>query len=602
MPLSTGDQGETVRMEDVIFTLSNIVDDISKRYAGSFNNMLLDDCPMEIDTNQLGSQDESQQEIRQVWWQSTAMGFSLPNLSLPTRPDSPTRSEPPMSARSTASSDSEDTLSLYSPSLGYSPASSGFTTPSSSPTSFTFIDDKDTTDLDPVSMYPLVGVDGNLSPVTNSAQTEACNLLEHAPGMDTVPIIKLEPSSDPKLFSWTPNLVIDSNSLTGLDPSSSEQGGIEIIYQTSASSPVFLSTFSDPMPGIRPPHLTMAPPRLPPRPTHPRDSPPHLPALRSPVSPSTPRLNQNEEWDTGLEMKPNEPGAAYLIFRLVDQWINIWNGALTRPPRSVLLENVPKEQWVAEYILDQGNYRVETGIPNGKEVLLTVGTVERRKLKPIVPLWINTSVGHGNESGAECEKSTSEDDVPTLSHEIGSTRGNEDIKQECSPTERDQDTMRLCVKDGKRVSSGPIDALDSDSGPQPKSDNSRSAAAVSIPELAMNDDPNAMRWCVKNGVRVSSRTGNPTANSDAKLADSSSIDAQRLASGGTALTPGNPQNTVSLDQKRPDVECPYVPKKRSPLSRTLLPISSAAMRFQLRTPGDVLNVGKARRKFASMMF
>ncbi|CAE6530632.1 unnamed protein product [Rhizoctonia solani] len=171
MRLSTSDQSEfeTVRMEDVVFTLNNIVDDISRMYAGSFDDVSLDDSPMEIDIKQLSSvENKSQQEI---------------NPSA--RPDSPTLSEPPTSARSTASSDSEDTVSLYSASLGPSPVSSGFTTPSSSPTSLTFITDKDTTDWHPVSIHPLVGVDGNLPHVSSNVQIETWTLLKPMAGIDT---------------------------------------------------------------------------------------------------------------------------------------------------------------------------------------------------------------------------------------------------------------------------------------------------------------------------------------------------------------------------------------------------------------------------------
>ncbi|CAE6427876.1 unnamed protein product [Rhizoctonia solani] len=529
MRLSTGDQGETVRMEDVVFTLNNIVDDIFKIYAGSSNNALLNDCPMEVDPDQLGSEDEIQQDI-----------------NILVRPDSPTCSEPPMSARSTSSSDSEDTLSLYSPSLGHSPASSGFTTPSSSPTSLTFIDDKDTTDPDPVSIHPLVGVDGNLSPMANNAQIEVCNPLEHAPGMNRIATTTYAPT---RLAATSSGFTIAYFTIysKALSKRRRQWARMTIIYASSLAEP--------------------------------QDLPPSRP------------VDKYLEWGS---YSPSSIG----------------------PPRKRMQGAMGRRVHIGPRTLPRGEWDPERKGGtidrwNNMEVLRRERTrphedtkqASRRKLKPVVPLWINTSVDHGKESGTECERQTNEDDLPASSHGIGSTRGNEEIKQERSPTKGDQDTMRLCVKNGKRVSSGtPIDALNSDSGSQSNSDNSGSTAAVSILELPVNDDPNAMRWCVKNGVRVSSQTGNPTAYLDSKLGDSSGIDAQRLASGGAPVAPGSVQNTVSLDQKRPDVECPYVPKKRSPLSRTLLPVSSATMRFQLRTPGDVLRVGKARRKFASMMF
>ncbi|KAG8756418.1 hypothetical protein FRC11_005343 [Ceratobasidium sp. 423] len=437
MRLSAGDRSEVIRMEDVVFTLNKIVDDIANMYADSSDHSLLDDSPMEVDATQLGpARNESKEEA---------------NLSA--RPDSPTLSEPPLSARSTGSSDSEDCSSLYSASGGPSPTSSGFTTPSSSPTSLTFINDRDTIDSD-----------RDLSPVPDDVQPGTHFPLERSPGMDTentsvtetspsditpisileIPSIKLEPSPGLKPFLWTPSLSFDPNLLTSSGSSPSpEQDGIEIIYQTSASPPVFLATPSDHMPGVSPPYLTKVIPSLPPRL---RDSPPHLLALRSPILQFTPRLDQNEDWDTGSQTKWNKLGAAHL----------------------------------------------------------------------------------------------------------------------------------------------------------PKPDSPGSSATSSVSDLPVDGDPSAMRWCVRNGARVSSQVRAPDPNPKSEAG--SIVDAPKSTTEGTLVVSGSPQATVPVDQKRPDFERPYAPKKRSPLSRTLLPVSSATMRFQLRTPGDVLSVGKARRKFASMIF
>ncbi|KDN51017.1 hypothetical protein RSAG8_00646, partial [Rhizoctonia solani AG-8 WAC10335] len=364
-------------------------------------------------------------------------------------------------------------------------------------------------------------------------------------GIDTVPVIKLEPSSNPGRFSWMPSLAIDSDSLiiTGSDYSPSlEQGGIEIIYQTSASPPVFLATPSDPMPGACPPHPTMAPPRLPPRPTHPRDSPPHLLALRLPTSLPTPRLDQNEEWDTGSQMKRNELGAAHLVQQR--QWARMtitYASSLAEPQDLASCRPVDKYlEWgsysyasslaepqdlascrpVDKY-LEWGSYSSSLTLPRGdwdperrggaidrwnnRETLRRERTRayenaeqgSRRKLKPIVPLDAT------KDSGTECEKAAGEGDAPVSPpYETGSTQGDEEMQQERGTAERNQDTMRLCVKDGKRVlSSTRISAPNSDSGSQSKSESSGSVATASTPGPPVDGDPNTMRWCVKNGYQ-----------------------------------------------------------------------------------------------------
>ncbi|CAE6520212.1 unnamed protein product [Rhizoctonia solani] len=621
MRLSTGDQNETIRMEDVVFTLNNIVDDISKVYAGSFDDVLLDSSPMEIDSNQLDPKSESQQE-----------------LNPPTRPDSPTHSEPPISARSTASSDSEDTPSLYSPSSGSSCASTGFRTPSLSPTSRTFVTDKDTINLDPVSMHPFAA-DGNWPLVSGIVQNETGPLLDFAHRVDTVPVIKSESISNSNLVPWKPSLAADSNSFTGLGSSpSSGWGGVEIIYQTSTSSPVFLSAPSDPMPGVNPLHLTRVP-KLPPRPRHPQGSPPHLPALRSPTSPSTPRLDQNEDWDTGSYMTPNELGAAHLVrqrqyarmtithasllaepqdippCRPVDKYVEwgSYSPSSISPPRKRILGAIsrrvhigprmlPRGEWDPERkggLIDRWNYREALR----RERTRTYEDTEqdsRRKLKPVVPLWINTSGDYGKGSDTKCEDATGDDVSVSPAHGEGSTLGNEDFKQEHGIVEGNQDTMRLCVKDGERVLSNTSANASSNSRPQSKPESSGTAETTLVLEHSVDATPDTMRWCVKNGVRVPSPAKNPTPDSKTELETSTGIVVPVDVE--AHIAPRNPQNTALFDQKRTNAGRPYAPKKRSPLSRTLLPVSSATMRFQLRTPGDVLSVGRARRKFASMLF
>ncbi|CAE6523496.1 unnamed protein product [Rhizoctonia solani] len=634
MRLSAGDRGEVIRMEDVVFTLNNIVDDIAKMYAGTSDNSSLDDLPMEVVATQLSLvQNESKEEV-----------------NLFTRPDSPTLSEPPLSAKSTGNSDSEDCTSLYSASGGPSPTSSGFTTPSSSPTLLTFLNDKDTMNSDrDLSLVP-----GDIQPGTHvtlecspEPDTERTSVTETSPS-DAAPIsileipsIKLEPNSNLEPLLWAPSLSFDSNPLTSLGSwLSSEQGGIEIIYQTSASSSVFLATSSNHMPGVNPPHLTKVPPRLPPRP-RPRDSPPHLPALRSPTLQFTPKLDQNEDWDTGSQKEQTELGAAHLMrqrqwarmtithasslaepqslppCRPVDKYLEwgSYSSPSASPPRKRNLGAMGRRVHVGPRMLPRGDWdpdRRGGAIDrwNSREALRRdrIRTYEdgeqdpRPKVKPIVPLRINTSRVYKKGSDSECDsdihqKAEGEDDAPVSSSSgTSSAQDNETAQQVHITTEDDQDTIRLCVKDGKRVRSGPT--ISPNSGLQSKSESPGSTATSSASGPPV-DDPNAMRWCVKNGVRVSSqaRALDPNPESEA----GSGVGAPKSTE-GVSVVSGSPQTTAPIDQKRPCIECSYAPKKRSPLSRTLLPVSPATMRFQLRAPGDVVTVGRARRKFASMMF
>ncbi|KAJ1308703.1 hypothetical protein OPQ81_004394 [Rhizoctonia solani] len=536
-------------------------------------------------------------------WRSVLLGSTLvkkkekKEFNAFAQPDPPSLSEPPLSAKSSGNSDSEDD-------------------PSPSLTSHTFITHKDAVDPDtgvdrarpftPSSVQPSAHAPGSRSPeistkITgplepNPSDMAATSILE-------IPRINLEPEFDSKPFLWTPSLSLDSESVTHSDPSlSSEQSSIGIIYQTGNGPPVFLASPADRMPGIRPPHLTMAPPRLPPLPTLACDPPSHLPALRSPTLRSTPRLDQNEEWDTASRVKRNELGGAYLVkqrqwarmtityasslaepqslppCRPVDKYI-AWNSSSTpsvSSPRKRSLGALGRRVHIGPRMLPHGDWDPERrgGVIdhwNSRETLRRervkpYGEVEqepKRKLKPIVPLKIDTSRDCRKGGGPECEiyrKVEDEDDT----------------------TEKRQDAMYLCVKDGKRVLSGALtSAPGSDSDPHSQSENSGNPVS-STTSSSLVGDPNTMRWCVKNGVRVSSRARTPVADPNSKLEASPSARAPKPAHGETSVAPGCSEATFSFNQRRFDAECPYAPKKRSPLS-------------------EALSVGKARR-FAFMMF
>ncbi|KAH7343741.1 hypothetical protein B0J17DRAFT_643750 [Rhizoctonia solani] len=602
MQLLAGDQNEKIRMEDVILTLNNIVDDIASMYAGSFGGALMVDSPMEIDAS---VKNDDQQEA---------------NLSA--RPDSPTLSEPPLSARSTGNSDSEDSSSLYSANLEPSPTSSGFTTPPLSPTSLIFITDKDTAASDTASITLLVDVDKESAFVPGNTQFGTPTSLGHSLGMNTESAEILEINTSgmaPISILEVPGIKLESSKYLWMSsPLFPEQDGVEMIYQTSASSPAT------------------------PRPIHPRDSPPHLSALGLPTFQPTPRLDQNEAWDTASRMNQNELGAAHLVrqrqwarltimhasslaepqdlppCRPVDKYLEwgFYSPSSVSPPRKRIIGAMSRRVQLGPRTLSRGDWDPERrggaiDLWNNREALRRermrafndTEQDHRPKLKPVVPLKINTSRDYRKGSTAKCEiyrEAADEGDisVSTLRGK-GSAQGDTEVHEGRGTSEGDQDIMRLCVMDGKRVLSGPSN---SDSGLQSKSKGLGKTVTTSTCEPPVSEDPNTMRWCVKSGVRASPPARNPAAKSNSGLEIGACTDAQNFPGREKPIVPGSLQETLPFDRKRIDAEYPYAPKKKSPLGRNLLPVSSATMKFQLRAPGDALGLGKTRRKFASMMF
>ncbi|CAE6398016.1 unnamed protein product [Rhizoctonia solani] len=452
-------------MEDVVFTLNNIVDDIARMYADSADHEDTQsvDSLMDVDTIQKLARNECEGKI---------------NLS--TRSDPSHSPEPPLSAKSDGGSDSEDDISLYSASLGPSPTSSGFTTPSLSPMSFTFVTNKDLVhpDVAPIRFNegPPSMAHNNIPPGTPAPPerspltgyelavlgTDPSNL---APALTLdIPRIGLELNLDSKPPLWTPSLSVHS-SLSSNSGSSllSGQDGLDIIYQTSGRPNVSLTAPRDHMPGVSPPHLAKAPP-LPPRPPHPRDPPPHLPALRSPTIQSAPRLDQNQDWTTDPRTGRDELGAEHLArqrewarltiihasslaeprdlppCRPVDKYLawGSYSPCSISPPRKRILGAMGRRVHVGPRMLPCGDWDPERrggAIDrwNSREALrkerMRAPEAEKEpksRSKPAVPLRINTSGGFNGSSGIGYhtrEEVEGEGDEPDpLLSEVGSSQ------------------------------------------------------------------------------------------------------------------------------------------------------------------------------------
>ncbi|CEL59607.1 hypothetical protein RSOLAG1IB_03540 [Rhizoctonia solani AG-1 IB] len=593
-------------MEDVVFTLNNIVDDIARMYADatSRNDTKLVDSLMDVDIAQKSTESEHKGRIDFL-----------------TRSDPLHSPEPPLSARSDKNSEFEGDTSLYSASLEPSPTSSRFTTPPLSPASFASVTGGDSRNLDVAGSHPPAKVDqtvpsaapdGILFDMPNlperSLQTDGKSVLLESPGSlfgaapfptPKVPSSGLELNSDSKLLR-APNLFAQSSLISCSDSSvMSARDGVEIIYQTSVAP-------GGHMPGVSPPHLTKAP-RLPPRPIHPRDSPPHLPALRPPSSQFTPRLGQNEDWtaksltrlmDLGAEHLVKQRGWARVTIthasslaeprdlppcRPVDKYLawRSYSSHSISPPRKRILGAMGRRVHIGPRMLARGDWDPDRrggtidrwnnreGLRRERTRASETEKEFRSILKPVVPLSINTS--------------------RDFSDGLGITHQTEEVKQECRTAEEDRDAMRLCVRNGRRVSSGPVpEAPGFDS--ELSAESLGSLVTSSVPSPPMDADPHTMRWCVKNGALVLPQPKISVVDSGSKPEAGPVIDS-------TYRPAGIPTVSESLD-----TTLPYVPKKRSPLYSTLLPISPTTMGFQPHTLGEALGAVRPRRKFASMIF
>jgi hypothetical protein len=395
-------------------------------------------------------------------------------------------------------------------------------------------------------------------------------------------------SSDPNL----PTCVVP--------PRPSEPDALNIIYQTSlhSSSQItdhepLLTSAINPMPGICPPHLTMAPPRLSPRPPTARDAPPHLPALCSPNLLSAPKLDQNEEWTTDSQLDPTCPDLWAVHLAKQRQWARMtitYAASLTEP------ENLPPYRPVEQFLDLNSRTSVSISPPRrrilgalGRRVhvgpkILPRGDWNPDKRGGVLDHWKNGDAQQSNKmkTYGNVEANPGPKSRHSLGLRIRTTRAanDEDANHEDSKT-KDQDRTSHASKH-----SNPAQMTD------PKETEE---------EQMTKKDPSGMRWCVKDGIRVPPPVAdeNLSAKPDSGASDSSLV--IEPAPAGMYV----PRTTVPSSQAEftPELVQPptkYVPKRKSPLSRASI-APPAAVRFRLMAPA-ASSFSNTRRKFTSMTF
>ncbi|KAF8759952.1 hypothetical protein RHS01_01846 [Rhizoctonia solani] len=436
-------------MEDVVFTLNNILDDITRMYADS------------TDSNHAHSVNSPMGDDPRVGSNGDRFDEKMNSL---TPPDS---SRPPLSIRSGGGSDSEDNLSLCSDSLESSPTSSGFTTPSLSPTSLTFVTDKDTVHLDQAPSFPLAEANKGLPLVTPGNILSRPTTQEHSSQADSeLEVLETDPSE------VAPILALES----------SRQHDAGIIYQTNTRPMTPVTTPRDHMPGVSPPHLAKAP-RLPPRSLHPRSTKTKTGTRtheRAESSSGCDHLMRQREWarltithaSSLAEPKDLPP------YRPVDKYLawGSYSSCSVSPPRKRILGAMGRRVHIGPRMLPRGDWDPER----------RGGAIDRWNNREIMRRERMRTYEAEQEPKAEPEQGVErEGNAPAhlLSQSRFVERENEGEKgNEGKAMEHDE--MRLCVKNGKRFVQF------------------NEYCTLPVSDSLVDADSDAMRWCVKNGARI----------------------------------------------------------------------------------------------------
>ncbi|KAG9091623.1 hypothetical protein FS749_016408 [Ceratobasidium sp. UAMH 11750] len=297
--------GIPVRMEDVVRTLNNIVDDIGRMYA---------DTP-----------DSSMEDVLHL------------NQGLPTRSGgsaSSLRMPAPRVQDLDLDSDSSS-LGSWSTSPNPSSASSGFTSPATSPTASEFLVGRDegTSPNQEDVGHPVIQAMGSSDVQLHTDQSDQSGMsLASANHPSFSPPATLFPSSLAGSFEFGPSSSSSqcsghsSSCLPELCFPSEERSDSNATYEAlhfanarfidGSESPQTSSV--EQVPGISPSHLTIAPPGLPPRPapayTGACDPPADISSLCSPTLPPTPNPGQPQRWASRRpDQAEGQEAATYLV-------------------------------------------------------------------------------------------------------------------------------------------------------------------------------------------------------------------------------------------------------------------------------------------------
>ncbi|KAG8747392.1 hypothetical protein FRC10_001063 [Ceratobasidium sp. 414] len=579
-----------VRVEDVVYTLNNILDDIGWIYADTPNSSFME-------------------------------GVLHPA----------TMSAPP--AEDLGSDSDSSSLESRSTSPNPSPASSGFTSPSTSPTpsGFLFGENEGTPPDRGDVGQPVVRATGSSDVQLHTSQPDPPELnLANVDRLSSSHPTTLLPSSLAATSEF--GLPSSSNQYSDLslnflpelqfDPlcfPSREKGDSNTTHKApDFTNAQFINGSESPqasnikhMPGISPLHLTVAPPRLPPRPssiyTSACNASAYIPALRSPALPSTPNLEQSQHWTNWQrgQAEGREVSATYLVRQRQRVRMTITRAASLPEPRDLPVYR-PQSHHLDSYPL-AGPLRSRTGAYNrrvnvaprvlGKSwwdpwrkggILDRAALADnRRRLRMLDAFREEKTLEAADEAEVRSTKGTKSvdanvpndqaedevyDGVPLVSH------------QEAKDAEQGGSYTTQAAQDEALLMATLIASLDPGPCLDPGSSDDASAHGL-CPDESTGQNSDTMQVYVEDGVLVT-----PSSEQTVDTSDTAPKD---------GISPRFPVRTTTTQHNK------YTLRPKSPLSQSFVappPITRIHIPSVHEVEAEMLSAGRVWRKLTSMMF
>ncbi|KAB5595420.1 hypothetical protein CTheo_1097 [Ceratobasidium theobromae] len=529
-------------MEDVVYTLNNIVDDITSMYASA-------------------PKEPSPLVERRVHQHSEINNVAAAVPQQPRR--HPSRSESPISD---IDMELEDPLIFYdSSSSASSPTSSSSTTPSVSPTLLNFTVEKggananafpsyfstadegeNDTQVDDINaqLRPFMCTSDSLKPIQSGWQDIDSTLSPRAFIAPQV-LVSGSPTEEPKVGLHLPTLVRslsntspDPNSPTFLVPSlASESGNWDVIYSTplhpnsqfiNRSLP--LTSTVVPLGDICPPHLTVASASVPPVPPVIHGTPPHLPALHSPTLLSAPKLDQNEQWSSNpcQRLERADIWATYLAKQR--QWarMTIAHAASLAEPQIL-----PPYRPIEQPSRDRLSPPVSVSPPRRRNI----GALGRRvhlvpRILPQVD-WNPERASILDGGGSRYSRQEIKSEVPESFQASPAPRPRLSLSLKIRTTRAGKD------EDAKRRDAEKVESQGTGTSPM-------AGHPVRKPEEQMDKEPYALRPCVKNGKRILHNSESGKHSDSGKPIDTNSDTLRCYVKNGVRVSPSAVDESQSL--------------------------------------------------------